>query len=361
MPLLLLEEVIIMTEKTNCGIYQIRNLANGKKYIGKTKDLVDREEKWSNDLRPNSDRYNEHIKHSFAKHGEENFDFSILDDDCEESELNDLEIQYIAAAGYPDHDLCYNITRGGTGGDTLSNHPKRDEIIKKNSGENNWVRKLTPEEYDAYCKDISERMTGENNYINKMTPEEREECLAKRSDANSGENNYINKMTPEEHEEHLKKRSGKNHFINKMSVEEREECLAKTSAANSGENNWVRKLSPEEYDEECKRRSERISGENNPFSGKNHTGENNPFSGKNHTEESIEKMKENHPDYSGENNPKAILTDRQVQDIKYMLLTMTYWGAVKDIAALYGVNPDLIYDIKRGKNWTHVKVRGFDI
>jgi hypothetical protein len=107
------------------------------------------------------------------------------------------------------------------------------------------------------------------------------------------------------------------------------------------------------------------------FSGKNHG-----MYGKKHSKETRKKQSEAHmgvepwnkglecPEVSerkkGENHHGAILTERKVQDIKYMLLTMLYRGAPVDIASIYGVKPILIYNIKSGKSWSHVKVRGWD-
>jgi hypothetical protein len=85
----------------------------------------------------------------------------------------------------------------------------------------------------------------------------------------------------------------------------------------SGEGHWVNNLSDDEREKDSQRRSKEVKGENNPGS---------------------------------------VLTARMVQDIKYMLITMTYWGAVKDIATLYNVNPETISNIKNGKTWKEVKL-----
>jgi hypothetical protein len=58
----------------------------------------------------------------------------------------------------------------------------------------------------------------------------------------------------------------------------------------------------------------------------------------------------------GENAPNTDLTNNIVRDIKRKLLTMTYWGAINDIAAIYNVSADTISNIKRGKSFTDVKI-----
>jgi len=80
------------------------------------------------------------------------FDYEIYQDGLSEKEAFELEKQLIEDIGL---DNLVNLTKGGLGGDTLSNHPNIDEIGKKISehhkGENNpnygkgyyywWVQK----------------------------------------------------------------------------------------------------------------------------------------------------------------------------------------------------------------------------
>ena len=54
----------------------------------------------------------------------------------------------------------------------------------------------------------------------------------------------------------------------------------------------------------------------------------------------------------GSKNPKAILTEEQVKEIKYKLLHSDLKGV--EIAKLYEVKPHVISFIKTGKNWKHV-------
>lgn len=54
----------------------------------------------------------------------------------------------------------------------------------------------------------------------------------------------------------------------------------------------------------------------------------------------------------GENNPRAILTEQQVREIKYQYIPLELSN--KDIASLYGVKPYVISFIRTGKNWKHI-------
>jgi hypothetical protein len=58
----------------------------------------------------------------------------------------------------------------------------------------------------------------------------------------------------------------------------------------------------------------------------------------------------------GEKNPNVILTKREVKVIKYLITTLTYKGAIKDIAIIYGVTPGVISHIKTGFSWNHVEI-----
>jgi group I intron endonuclease len=168
-----------MVKKGTTGIYAIINMVNWKKYVGQAVDIKERN---SIELSKLKGGYfsNHHLQNAFNKYGEENFIFIFLEE-CSEEKLNERERYHVKAAGWPDHGICYNNDEGGKCGGR--HHPETIEKMKgaqkgekhwnygkKNpkhseemSGDNNWVRKLSPEEYDEECKRRSERMTGENN------------------------------------------------------------------------------------------------------------------------------------------------------------------------------------------------------
>lgn len=55
---------------------------------------------------------------------------------------------------------------------------------------------------------------------------------------------------------------------------------------------------------------------------------------------------------TGENNPRAKLTEEQVKEIKYSLIPSGLSNP--EIAEIYGVKPYVISFIRTGKNWSHV-------
>ena len=75
------------------GIYVITNKINNKVYIGQSIDI--RVRWWGHrcELNRNS-HYNKHLQGAWNKYGEDNFDFSVLEE-CEQEEINDREVQYL--------------------------------------------------------------------------------------------------------------------------------------------------------------------------------------------------------------------------------------------------------------------------
>lgn len=89
-------------------IYQIKNNANGKIYIGSSKNYKKRWKQHIAELNSNS-HYNKYLQNAWNKYGEDNFKFTIL----EEVDLSD---QFIKEQEYlnkykPFDDNGYNIVR----------------------------------------------------------------------------------------------------------------------------------------------------------------------------------------------------------------------------------------------------------
>lgn len=111
---------------SNCGIYKIENLINGKLYIGQSINLRRREVKHFTELR-NNKHVNKHLQRAFNKYGEENFKFGIMLF-CEQSELTYYEDFFIKY--YNTQSLGYNICDANSPPD--------------NSGKNNGMYGKTP-------------------------------------------------------------------------------------------------------------------------------------------------------------------------------------------------------------------------
>jgi len=111
-------------------IYKITNLINGKIYVGKS---VKNQKNYFGSGKL--------IKQAINKYGISSFTKEILEV-CETLEqLSNREKFWIKELG--SQHSGYNITDGGTGGDTTTNHPNRDEIIEKRRIKNTG-KKRTP-------------------------------------------------------------------------------------------------------------------------------------------------------------------------------------------------------------------------
>lgn len=99
-------------------IYEIKNNINGKIYIGK--DTTNRNSYYGSGVL---------IKRSIKKYGKTNFTKTIIDSANNYDELSNKEIYWINE--YKKKHTLYNISKGGDGGDTLTNHPHIDKIKMK--------------------------------------------------------------------------------------------------------------------------------------------------------------------------------------------------------------------------------------
>lgn len=97
-------------------IYMLIDTRNGKKYIGQHNGS--RESYWSGGLIPNR---------IADVHGKDIFERVILEDNVLNEDLDGREKYYIKT--YNTINEGYNITEGGEGGDTISNHPNKEDIV----------------------------------------------------------------------------------------------------------------------------------------------------------------------------------------------------------------------------------------
>lgn len=103
-------------------IYKTTNLINGKIYVGKSER--------------NRQTYlgsGKILKQAIKKYGKENFSREILETCSDKIELAKREIYWIDKLDSRNNKIGYNIAEGGTGGDVISAHPNREEILKKKS------------------------------------------------------------------------------------------------------------------------------------------------------------------------------------------------------------------------------------
>jgi len=133
-------------------IYKITNLINGKYYIGKDKN--DRNSYFGSGTI---------IKQAINKYGKSNFKKTILEKCNSNEELSSKEIFWIKKLNSTSPN-GYNITTGGEGGDTTSNHPNKKNIIKKRNLSNKNKKRS-----EEFCKKLSKQLKQYYKNIDKET------------------------------------------------------------------------------------------------------------------------------------------------------------------------------------------------
>jgi group I intron endonuclease len=95
----------------NCGIYGIKNIVNGKWYIGQTVNIANRKIRHFSKLKYGK-HHNEHLQFSFSKYGKHNFEFFVLEE-CPKSSLDEKECFWIDYYKTTSRLFGYNLHGGG--------------------------------------------------------------------------------------------------------------------------------------------------------------------------------------------------------------------------------------------------------
>ena len=143
-----------------CGIYYIKNLINGKYYIGQSQDIYKR---WARErmyLRSDKTAWNEHLQNAWRKYGEDNFEFSIIEE-CDIEKLDEREIFWIEK--FDSFNNGYNNTIGGNGIRRIIPWNKgmvMSEEYKQSLSDAHKGYKHTKEQKEK----LRDRFLGENNH-----------------------------------------------------------------------------------------------------------------------------------------------------------------------------------------------------
>lgn len=151
-------------------IYKTTNLVTGKIYVGKAK---------LND--PNYLGSGVILSAAITKYGKDSFQKEILEE-CDDSIVDDREIFWISQLNSTDRSIGYNITHGGTGGDTTTLHPDKDSIVKSRGDSiKEWHKLLSDRDRSARGKKISESKKGKPNGHVGMTHTEKTKELIRQN------------------------------------------------------------------------------------------------------------------------------------------------------------------------------------
>jgi plasmid stability protein len=280
-----------MAKRIFSGIYQIRNLVNGKVYVGQSANLWKRRYEHFSMFR-NNKHPNKHLQNAFNKYGEENFVFEIVLI-CEKDKETLTYYEQSIEDFYKKQDLSYNIREcvdSNLGlklseetkqklSEALSgeNHPffgkPRSEETKNRISESNKGREVSQETRDK----ISESLIGENHpmfgkhwpeeTINKMSMAQKghfvsDEARKNMSEAHKGEKHpeeQTKKIADANRGQKRTEEVKKKMSIARTGIYPSEESKKKMSESHKG------KTLPEE---QKKKISDALSGKNNPNYGK---------------------------------------------------------------------------------------------
>jgi len=209
--------------KINSGIYLITNIANNKKYIGSSYNVMDRI--WNHKYKLRINKHdNPHLQNAWDKYGEDNFKFEIIETVLYIEDLLQREQYYINIIN-PE----YNILKiaGNCSGRVVSEETK-EKISKKLKG-----CKLSEETR----KKISEATKGEKNpFYGKKHSEATLQKLRNKPCPTKG------KKLTEEHKKRIgAANKGKKHLGKKLT----EEHKKRIGAANKGKKHLGKKLTEE--------------------------------------------------------------------------------------------------------------------
>jgi group I intron endonuclease len=111
-------------------IYKVTNKLNLKVYIGKA--VCSLKQRKYGHKRSATRGSPSHFHNAIRKYGFEQFTWEILFNKlCSDEELELQEKEFIKKFASNNRKFGYNMTEGGEGGNTLSNHPNKANIIKK--------------------------------------------------------------------------------------------------------------------------------------------------------------------------------------------------------------------------------------
>ncbi len=208
------------------GVYKITCLSSGKYYIGYSKEIEKRFHTHKMLLRT-SRHFNILLQRAYDKCGCDDFTFEILHTCANIDEAKALELQYLDDINI--RPLLYNIHYNNSGGDLLTHHPNRTEIIEK------MTRTIT-ELNNNMTKEEKQQKYGQNGEKNGMYGRTHTDEVKKRlSEINKGNTYCKGKKASAETRQKLSivasQRIGDaNHFFGKHHSEETKQKLREANA-----------------------------------------------------------------------------------------------------------------------------------
>jgi group I intron endonuclease len=234
-------------EERQYKVYKIGNKISGKFYIGYTKDIKKRFKSHISHLVHNN-HGNIILQRSYNKHGISNFTFEVIDEFDNINECKEKELEYLSDLHI--RPKLYNIHYNNSGGDVISNHPDRLDIIKR-------MTCSIRERYSKMSKEEKKLKHGQNGEKNGMfgrthTPETRKRLSARIVSKETREKmsaRIVSKETRERISVAASKRTGiKNSMYGKTYTEEYKKIMSERNKGRPGSNNVAITVENVNYD-----------------------------------------------------------------------------------------------------------------
>lgn len=201
------------------GVYKIINKQNGHFYVGSSINIKKRLDRHQNELEKGI-HHSIYLQRAFDKYGKESFDFTVYKITETEDEARELEQKILDTAK-----CLYNISKKASGGDLISYHPQKDEIIKN-------ISRAVQKRMDTLTTEEKKKIFGKKGKLNPMYGQRHSEEVKKRiSEANKGNSFAKGAKRALEQRQRLAKiasqRTGdKNPFFGKKHTEETKQKIA---------------------------------------------------------------------------------------------------------------------------------------
>lgn len=225
-----------MPKKKVTGIYLIRCLSSGKRYVGSSVDVFLRWRQHRNSLRAQT-HGNVHLQRAWNIHGEENFEFKMLYF-CTPLRLVELEEHYIRVLGAADPSRGYNLEKIVNGRQVVSAETRTKLSVKAEGRRHTEATKQKLRDKNSMQNPetrakVSAAMKGRKPWI--AGRRHTEETRAKMSAAKKGKPNWA-KGVAKSAEQRERMAVAHAAWLDSLTTEQRQQLIAPARAkANSPE------------------------------------------------------------------------------------------------------------------------------
>ena len=152
----------------NCGIYLIKNVVNGKVYVGSSINITNRWS-WHKNALKRGNHHSIYLQRAWNKHGKESFSFETIEEVKNKHHLQSIEQIYLDYFKAGKSEKCFNICpiAGTCLGTKLTEAHKKN--ISKNHGSKNLNGKPHWRKGKKHSEETKRKMSetrrGENNVM----------------------------------------------------------------------------------------------------------------------------------------------------------------------------------------------------